>query len=524
MMFAFSPARCRVLRCLGAGALAALLSSAPAADAQALAAGSAGPPLSRLDLYGGYGYFHPFSSDINEVRYEAIHLGAVASVTAYLTPHFGLQAEGNLFPQGPEDHNCVYSAQAGPVLRGQRGRLVPFAHVLAGGAVVGGPIAQPCGVWGYGFTAGGGLDILLPGAHERLALRPLQLDFSYSHIDNGVSSNPEYGGIGDILALRYSAGLVLRLGEFGVTRRIDTSLACTAEPSTILAGDPVVLLATVSNLHTGRPLRYDWSASGGRITGSEATAQLDSSHLAPGEYNVAGSLLQADRGKLLAACTATFVVEAPAPPAVRCSASPATVHSGDPVRIGSVASSADGRPLTFSYTASNGQIAGDGASVTLRTDGLTPGTVDVLCKVADDRGQSAAAHALVVIAAPTPPAPVARAEALCSLSFERDRRRPTRVDNEAKGCLDDIALRLNRDPASRLILEGTWTRTEAGSAAGERAQNAAAYLVGEKGIDRSRLTLRAAPAASRGVRTLLLPAGVAAPPATGSDETATPQP
>ena len=46
------------------------------------------------------------------------------------------------------------------------------------------------------------------------------------------------------------------------------------------------------------------------------------------------------------------------------------------------------------------------------------------------------------------------ASSLCSISFERDAKRPQRVDNEAKACLDDITLTLQRSSDAKLVLVG----------------------------------------------------------------------
>src|SRR5271155_3724897 len=89
------------------------------------------PEPSRFDLYAGYGYLHPQNSDINNYQYQPINPGAVFSVAGYFNKYLGLQAEGNFFPHGPND--CVFGAQAGPVVRYPKNRFVPFAHALVGG-------------------------------------------------------------------------------------------------------------------------------------------------------------------------------------------------------------------------------------------------------------------------------------------------------------------------------------------------------------------------------------------------------
>jgi hypothetical protein len=149
-----------------------------------------------------------------------------------------------------------------------------------------------------------------------------------------------------------------------------------------------------------------------------------------------------------ASCTAGFRVHAYEPPTITCSANPSTVMPGDPSTITSIASSPQNRPLSYSYSASSGQIASSTATATLATTGASPGTISISCNVIDDLGKQATANTSVTITTPLPPA-APKPINLCSISFERDRKRPVRVDNEAKGCLDEIALTLNRFPKPR---------------------------------------------------------------------------
>jgi len=80
---------------------------------------------------------------------------------------------------------------------------------------------------------------------------------------------------------------------------------------------------------------------------------------------------------------------------------------------------------------------------------------------------------------------------LCSIHFERDVARPSRVDNEAKACLDEIALNLQRNSDAKLAVAGNAASGERNSKklATARAVNTKAYLVNEKGIDASRITV-----------------------------------
>jgi hypothetical protein len=179
---------------------------------------------------------------------------------------------------------------------------------------------------------------------------------------------------------------------------------------------------------------------------------------------------------------------------------------GDPSTITSVANSPQNRPLTYSYSASAGQIASSTSTATLNTTGALPGTVNVTCNVVDDLGKQATANTSVTITAPPPPPPPAVIN-LCSVSFERDRKRPVRVDNEGKGCLDEIALTLNRESSAKLVIVGRHSADETPDAAAQRALNVEQYLTDEKGIDPSRIELRTGGELSRAVDDILVPPG-----------------
>jgi len=464
------------------------------------------PGPSRVDLYGGYAYFHPFNSsafggsELSGYKYQPINPGAVASVSGYFNRWLGLQAEGGFHPSGPND--CVYTAQAGPVLRFQSGRWVPFVHALGGGAKVGGPNFQPC-TWGWGVTGGFGMDYILS---QHFALRPIQADFEHSHVDYGTPSVPAglAGGTGVIDAYRLSAGVVVRFGD--MTPPPPVALACSIQPESGFPGDPFTATATPTNLNPKRSAVYSWSANGGTITGTTATANIATTGLASGTYIVTGHVQQGNKPSQQASCTASFTINSPQPPTVACSADPASVTPGQSSTITTTATSAQSRPLTYSYTATAGTVTGTTATATLDTTGAAPGTITVTCNVVDDLGKSASATTDVTVQAPLPP-PAPTTRDLCSLSFERDHNRPVRVDNEAKGCLDDIALELQRDPNSHLVIIGDYGTDEKPAAGAERTLNVRQYLTDEKGIDASRIDLREGASSGRTVEDVLVPQG-----------------
>jgi hypothetical protein len=500
-----SPSRSIAARAalLVALATAFMTVSTLSAAAQAAKTASTPPPEpSRFDLYGGYGYLHPVDSEIGNVQYQPINPGAVVSATGYFNRYLGVQAEGSFFPSGPND--CVFTAQAGPIFRYQKNRFVPFVHALGGGAKVGGPIFQPC-TWGWGITAGVGFDYILPAFNNRIAIRPIQADFDYSHVDYGpVGVGAVTGGIGEITAYRLSAGVVLRFGQ--VTPPPPVQLGCTIQPANVFPGDPITVTATAANLNLKKKATYTWTTSGGKITGTETTATVSTAGLPAGDYTVSGHVTQGVRPGEQASCTASFRIHAYDPPTITCSANPSTVMPGDPSTITSIANSPQNRTLTYSYSASAGQIAGNTSTATLITTGAPSGTVNVTCNVVDDLGKQATANTSVTIT--TPPAPVApQARNLCSVSFERDRKRPVRVDNEAKGCLDEVALTLNRESSAKLIIVGRHSADEPADAAAQRDLNVAQYLTQEKGIDPSRIEMRTGGELNRSLDNILVPVG-----------------
>jgi hypothetical protein len=128
------------------------------------------------------------------------------------------------------------------------------------------------------------------------------------------------------------------------------------------------------------------------------------------------------------------------------------------------------------------------------------------CNVVDHLGKQATANTSVTITAPSPPvAPQPRN--LCNISFERDKKRPVRVDNEAKGCLDEVALTLNRDTTSKLVIVGKHSADETPDAAAQRDLNVAQYLTQEKGIDPTRIEMRTGGDLTRSLDNILVPAG-----------------
>jgi len=261
-------------------------------------------PDSRLDIYGGYSYLHPVDSGVNGYQFHDIYNpNATASVTGWFNHYLGVQAEGSYFSGGGlhksyvptcSRSGCdqlVYTAEGGPVFRLPLGRFVPFAHILGGGERTNGPAAQSL-AWGWGATGGLGVDYVLPFLGNHLAVRPIQADFQYSQVNYGtLAPAGTTGGVAKIDAVKLSGGVVVRFGEKGDTQPV--MLACSAEPTSVHPGDAITVTASTLNLNPKRRTQYTWTANGGKLTPAGATAAVDTTGLAPGEYTVRGQVSQA---------------------------------------------------------------------------------------------------------------------------------------------------------------------------------------------------------------------------------------
>jgi len=292
-----------------------------------------GPAISRIDLYAGYSYFHPFSSDIHNYQYPVTPAGGVVGATGYFNRYLGVQAEASFSPNAYNDNDCIYTAQAGPVLRYQKRRFVPFFHALGGVAQQGGPMDQPCNVWGWGITGGLGVDYILPLFHDHFAIRPAQVDFTYSHIDNGPLVYPAgySGGLGEIYTIRYSASLVYRFGDIhgglrsmthvvahaapsAVTQPVTQTghapaFLCTATPAGVYPGDPVTLTATLVNAKAPKNSKYLWASTAAQISGTDATQTIDTTNLPTGTYTASAQLYDGVKNRQVATCTTQFSVD-----------------------------------------------------------------------------------------------------------------------------------------------------------------------------------------------------------------------
>ena len=501
---------------LAVAAAASLMSTGAFAQDKPAAKPPADASASRWDIFAGYSYLAPKgtvnSQQSNGVilpfEYSSVNEGAIISGAYYFNRYVGAQIEVGIHPDGNNDD--FGTGSAGLIFRYPTADITPFVHALAGGAYVGGPDHE-AHTWGPALTVGGGMDYNTPLFNHKLAIRLFQADYEYIHEDFGPQ---EFGGRANINAARLSAGIVLHVGSIAPPPPV--TFACSVNPTSVFPGEPVTITGTAEMLNPKKKAVYTWTGTG--VTGTDTTAKVDTSALAPGSYTVKGNVSEGPKAGQSADCSGTFTVKQFEPPTVSCSANPTTIKPGDTSTITATGVSPQNRPLTYSYAASAGSVSGSGNSATFSSAGAPTGAATITCTVTDDKGQTASATTPVTIEAPyVPPAP--QVSSLCSITFDKDKKRPARVDNEAKACLDDIALTLQSKSDAALAVVGSATAEEKmppkhmkkgatpENFAAQRAVNTKDYLVTEKGIDASRITVYTGTGTDKKVEDYLVPSG-----------------
>ena len=337
-----------------------------------------GEPFDRFNSHGGTGSFA-----YNANRW----LGLTGEVGTY---NFSRNMNGN------PTSGVFTSYLFGPRLNLRRfNHIIPFGEFLFGGARGGVPlIGEKQGT--FALAAGGGVDVALM---KNLAWRFVQLDYlmtSFSGAALGPSARQD--------SFRAGTGLVVRWG-FPKAPPPPVNhppvAACAASPVSVYAGsgDSVAVHVNASDPDND-PLTYSYTATGGTVEGTGPDARWSTAGLGVGTYTVT---VKVDDGRGgVASCAAGIKVEQKPnhPPVISCAPDHSPILPGEHTAIISTASDPDNDPLTYSYTATGGQITGSGAQVQFDATGLQPGRYTVKCMVSDGRGGEAEASTTVEVKEP----------------------------------------------------------------------------------------------------------------------------
>jgi opacity protein-like surface antigen len=488
--------------------------------------GGPGGYTPRVELFLGYSYLRATPTMASGNRLVWLN-GGSASVAFNLNRYLGIVGDfggfndtrlqptsANGTPSSVADSSgTVFTYLFGPRLSLRKyNRVTPYVQVLFGG-IHASDVTLSSGCSGSGctllptensfaMTAGGGLDIRV---HRHLAIRIVQAEYMMTKFENHTT-----GATASQNDMRLSTGLVFRFGGNSARSAPEFSplaYSCSVNPSAVFPGDTIAVSGTALNLDPAKTIVYTWSVDGGTVAGTDSTATIDTRDIAAGIYTLKGHVSEGNKPGENADCTAGYVVKALEPPTVSCLANPPTVNSGDTSTIMATGISPQNRPLTYSYSSTFGSVSGSGSTATLTTGGAAAGAITVTCNIADDKGQTASGTTSVTVVVPTVPNPVT--SELCPVNFARDARRPSRVDNEAKACLDQVALSLQSNSDAKLVLVGNAANNETDNKklAAQRAVNTRTYLVNEKGIDAARIAVYTGSQDEKIVSTILIPAG-----------------
>jgi hypothetical protein len=128
--------------------------------------------------------------------------------------------------------------------------------------------------------------------------------------------------------------------------------------------------------------------------------------------------------------------------------------------------------------------------------------------VVDDRGLSAQCTAAVNVLAPPVTAVEAQEVGTCNFN---DPRRTARVDNSCKAVLDEVALRLQREPNGKVVVVGYAEEEEVAKVSdidGQRSVNVKCYLTSGESqaqIDPSRIEARTGQHGSKSAKLYFVP-------------------
>jgi OmpA family len=359
--------------------------------------------------------------------------------------------------------------------------FVPFLEFLAGAAHGGTQLTGNSGQNSFALAAGGGVDVVLT---KYVAWRFFEADYFMTNF-NGPLLSPS----GRQNNFRIGTGVVLRWGyPPEPPKPIHPPTAqCSANPTSVYQGstEPVAIHVDATDVDKVG-LTYTYSATGGTVDGTGPDARFNPSGLAIGTYTVNVKVDNGHGGTATCAADVAVNKRPNRPPVISCAPERNPIIAGERVNINSTASDPDGDPITYSYSASGGQISGNGPTAVFDSTGLSAGSYTITCTADDGQGGRTSATTTVDVQQPAPP-PQASKVGDCGYT----KVGAGRFDNACKRVGDDVALRLKNEPNSRVVIVGYADPKEphAAKLAQTRADGAKKYL-GEKGIDASRIDTR----------------------------------
>ena len=473
------------------------------------------PP--KADLFLGYQWLNPggnvpgvapgaASGPVQATRLPSFAQGFGAAMGYNFHPNIAL--EGDLGASYHSPGLSIYTVSAGPRFTWRTEGVNLFAHALVG---LNRMELQNFGTHNQvGGIFGGGIDLAITHA---VSLRLIEADYQVAqpNFANQVSPVLDKLRHPTLNGTRLRTGLVFNFGGAPTT---PVTASCSAQPQEVMVGEPVTLTANASNFNPKHTLTYTWSSTGGKITGKDNTATVDTNGIAGGSYTATARVSDPKAKKNgEASCNANFTVKEPPknPPTMSCTANPTSLQAGATATVTCECKSPDNVPVNVaSWTASAGSVSGTGNTGTLNTTGTPAGPITVSATCTDSRGLTASSNAQISVEQPPPPPPQSSKLSECSFP---NKAKPWRVDNTCKAVLDDVAQALKNQAEAKVVIVGFADPDELKkrkNLAGERAVDAKAYLSGgeaKQGIDPGRLEVRTGSGGGQRTEYWLVPAG-----------------
>ena len=377
-------------------------------------------------------------------------------------------------------------------------QLSPFARFLVGTSRIS-PEGHP-NEWKPAIGGGGGLDLNIT---NRFAWRIAQVDYIYTTYNPGVS----YGLSTTWNSIRLATGVVVNLGTY-----YNPPLSCTASatPAEVWPGDPVKVTTTGTNFPPKHTLFYVWAGNGLKLTPDNAqSATVDTTGMAPGNYSASStitdpklknhdagihSVMGSPEPMKPAVCAAKFTIKQPLPPVVSCSASPTTVAIGESATVTMTATDPQGWPMTYNWSTTGGTLSGSGTTATVTATNADAGNTITVTGTATDERASLSSSCTAMVNVPKVQQ-CAIIEDWGECTFEKNPKKPWRVDNDCKDTLDKLSLRLQQMPGGKVDIVGYTNEKEVVSEktlGSQRSVNVKYYLTtdGPNKADASRIQPR----------------------------------
>jgi len=316
----------------------------------------------------------------------------------------------------------------------------------------------------------------------------LQLGWRYLYV--------RYHGDHQFIFDAYENGPLLGMTwDLGGKPPVPPSASCSVSPTEIWSGDPVTATVSTQNFNPKHTLTYKWSSTGGTISSNGTTGSVNTMGLAPGNYSVTATATdEKEKNNNVASCNAPFTVKQPQPPVVSCSASPTTIAIGQPATITMTASDPQGWPMTYSWSATGGQLSGSGTTATVTATNADAGNTITVTGTANDARANLSSSCTASVNVP-PVQKCVNIEDWGECTFEKNPKKPWRVDNDCKDTLDKLSLRLQQMPNGKLDIVGYTDEKEVVSEqtlGSQRSVNVKFYLTtdGPNKVDASRVQPR----------------------------------